>query len=317
MTAGESKTGICMTGGHSHSRGGNKPRKLAFYTIPLSLLVLAIKLGAWYLTGSIALLSDALESIVNVVASVGAFVAIVYASKPADHDHQFGHHKAEYISAVIEGVAIVVAALLIFREAIGELFDPQMPTDVFVGLGVNIVASLINGVWAYVLISAGRAARSPALVADGRHIRTDVVTSIGIVFGLGIALATGYAIFDPLLALLVGAHILYAGWQLIVESVGGLMDAALSPEEEEEVKKAIFDNAHGSLDVHDLRSRRAGSAAFIDFHLVVKPDMSVGEAHAICDRLEAAIKKVVPGASLAIHVEPEGVTPHGVRVRID
>ena len=109
--------------------------------------------------------------------------------------------------------------------------------------GVNIVASLINGVWAYVLISAGRAARSPALVADGRHIRTDVVTSIGIVFGLGIALATGYAIFDPLLALLVGAHILYAGWQLIVESVGGLMDAALSPEEEEEVKKAIFDNA--------------------------------------------------------------------------
>ena len=111
MTAGESKTGICMTVGHSHSRGGNKPRKLAFYTIPLSLLVLAIKLGAWYLTGSIALLSDALESIVNVVASVGAFVAIVYASKPADHDHQFGHHKAEYISAVIEGVAIVVAAL--------------------------------------------------------------------------------------------------------------------------------------------------------------------------------------------------------------
>ncbi|TCT44884.1 cation diffusion facilitator family transporter [Martelella mediterranea] len=304
-----------MSAGHSH--GHAMPKKLAFYTIPLSLLVLAIKLFAWRVTGSVALLSDALESIVNVVASVGAFIAIVYAAKPADHDHQFGHHKAEYISAVIEGVAIVVAALLIFREAIVELFHPTMPKDIFIGLAVNVVASLINGVWAYTLIKAGRAARSPALVGDGQHIRTDVITSIGVVIGLGIALATGYPIFDPLLALLVAAHILYAGWQLIAESVGGLMDTALTGDEEEAIRKAIFDNADGSTGVHDLKTRRAGSAAFIDFHLVVRRDMPVGEAHDICDRLEGAIKKAIPGSTLAIHVEPEGVKPHGVRVRID
>lgn len=306
-----------MSSGHSHGHGNAMPRRLAFYTIPLSLLVLAIKLAAWYVTGSVALLSDALESIVNVVASVGAFIAIVYASKPADHDHQFGHHKAEYLSAVIEGVAIIVAALLIFREAFAELFHPKMPNDIFIGLGVNVVASLINGVWAYTLIRAGRAARSPALVADGQHIRTDVVTSIGVVVGLGIALATGYPIFDPLLALLVAAHILYAGWQLIAESVGGLMDTALAKDEEETIRQAIVENASGLSGVHDLKTRRAGSAAFIDFHLVVPPDMSVGEAHDICDRLEVAIKQAIPGSTLAIHVEPEGVKPHGVRVSID
>ena len=300
----------------STAHGKSISRKLALATIPLSLLVLAIKLGAWHLTGSVALLSDALESIVNVVASIAAFIAIVYASKPADHDHQFGHHKAEYISAVIEGVAIVVAALLIFREAAADLLHPDMPTDIFIGLGVNVVASLINGVWAYVLIRAGRAARSPALVADGKHIRTDVITSIGVVIGLALALGTGYAIVDPLIAIAVAIHILYAGWQLISESVGGLMDVALSSEESAAIHRAIVDNAHGSSGVHDLRTRRAGSAAFIDFHLVVNEEMPVGEAHDICDRLEAAIKQAIPGASLAIHVEPEGVKPHGVRVRL-
>ncbi|AJY45961.1 cation diffusion facilitator family transporter [Martelella endophytica] len=304
-----------MSGGQKKS-GGLQPRQLALATIPLSVLVLAIKLGAWRLTGSVALLSDALESIVNVVASIAAYVAIVYAAKPADHDHQFGHHKAEYISAVIEGVAIVVAALLIFKEAAVELFHPSMPDDIYLGLGVNIVASVINGIWAYVLIRAGRSLRSPALVADGLHIRTDVVTSVGVVIGLGVALATGYAIFDPLIALLVAAHILYAGYRLIVESVGGLMDVALTQEEEDAIRTAILENADGSSGVHDLRTRRAGSAAFIDFHLVVSEAMPVGEAHDICDRLEAAIKKAIPGASLAIHVEPEGVKAHGVRVRI-
>ncbi|WP_319519277.1 cation diffusion facilitator family transporter [uncultured Martelella sp.] len=306
-----------MTGGDAQGDGASRTRTLAFWTIPLSLLVLSIKLLAWYVTGSVALLSDGLESIVNVVASIATFVAIVYASKPADHDHQFGHHKAEYISAVVEGVAIVVAALLIFREAFGEVFHPVMPTDVGLGLAVNIVASLINGVWAYVLIRAGQSLRSPAMVADGKHIRTDVVTSVGVVLGLGVALATGYAIFDPLIALLVAAHILYTGWRLIAESVGGLMDVALTNDEEDAIRQAIRENAEGSLGVHDLKTRRAGSAAFIDFHLVVHETMPVGDAHDICDRLEAAIKKAIPGASLAIHVEPEGEKPHGVRVRIN
>ncbi|TPW31698.1 cation transporter [Martelella alba] len=290
--------------------------RLALASIPIAVAVFAIKFLAYWLTGSVALLSDALESIVNVVASIAAYIAIVYAAKPADHDHQFGHYKAEYVSAVLEGVFIIVAALLIVREAVGELAHPTMPTSVTLGLGVNIIASVINGVWAYLLIAEGRKRRSPALVADGQHIRTDVVTSVGVVIGLGLALATGYPIFDPLLALLVAANILFEGWKVISSSMSGLMDSALTGDEEDDIRAAIAANAEGSIGVHDLRTRRAGPAAFIDFHLVVPIDMSVGKAHEICDRLEAAIKTAIPGASLAIHVEPEGVKPHGVRVRI-
>ncbi|WP_176085434.1 cation diffusion facilitator family transporter [Martelella sp. HB161492] len=290
--------------------------RLALASIPISVAVFAIKFLAYWLTGSVALLSDALESIVNVVASIAAYIAIVYAAKPADHDHQFGHYKAEYVSAVLEGVFIIVAALLIVREAVGELANPTMPTSVTLGLGVNVIASVINGVWAYLLITEGRKRRSPALVADGQHIRTDVVTSVGVVIGLALALATGYPIFDPLLALLVAANILFEGWRVISSSMSGLMDSALTGDEEDGIRAAIAANAEGSIGVHDLRTRRAGPAAFIDFHLVVPVDMSVGKAHEICDRLEAAIKTAIPGASLAIHVEPEGVKPHGVRVRI-
>lgn len=291
-------------------------KRLAAWSIAVAVGVMGLKLVAWHLTGSVALLSDGLESTVNVIAAVIAFVAVSYAQRPADADHQFGHHKAEYFSAVVEGVLIAIAALLIIQQAIPALREPQLPETPGLGLGVNMLASAINAGWATLLIRRGREKRSPALVADGRHILTDVVTSVGVFAGLVLALLTGYAILDPLLAIAVAINIMWQGWKVIASSVDALMDRAVEPADEARIKEIIAANAEGSIDVHDLRTRVAGPATFIDFHLVVPETMSVGDAHDICDRLEDAIRDFVPGASIAIHVEPQGEKAHGIRVRL-
>lgn len=291
-------------------------RKLAFWGIPLSLGVMGLKMVAWWVTGSVALLSDGLESFVNVVAAFIAFFVIRYAQKPADHDHPFGHHKAEYLSAVTEGVMIVVAALLIVEAAVGQLADPRMLEAPVLGLAINFAAGVVNAVWAQLLIRSGRKHRSAALTADGQHIMSDVVTSVGVLVGLLLALATGYAIFDPILAILVALNILYQGWKVISQSIGGLMDQAVEPQEEEAIKQAIATHAEGSIGVHDLKTRRAGSVTFVDFHLVVPAKMTVREAHDICDRLEDAIRAAHAGSTIAIHVEPEGEKAHGIRVKV-
>lgn len=290
--------------------------RLAFWGMPLSVGVMGLKMLAWWVTGSVALLSDGLESIVNVVAAVIAYVAIGYAAKPADAGHPFGHHKAEYFSAVIEGVLIVVAALLIIWEAVPEMMAPELLNAPALGLAINFAASVINAIWAYVLIRAGARHRSPALSADGHHILSDVATSAGVLVGLLLAIATGYAILDPLLAVIVAGNILLQGWKVISRSVDGLMDKAVPAEEEQAIKQAIAANAGGSLGVHDLKTRQAGPVIFVDFHMVVPEAMPVGDAHDICDRVEDAIRVVHPGARIAIHVEPEGEKAHGVRVKV-
>lgn len=294
----------------------DKVKRLALWGIPLSLAVMALKLVAWWVTGSVALLSDGLESTVNVVAAVVAYAAVSYAAKPADSTHPFGHHKAEYLSAVLEGVLIVVAALLIVFEAVPAVLAPKPMEAPLSGLAINFLAGLINAVWAFVLIRAGRRHRSPALSADGRHILSDVVTSAGVLVGLGLAIATGYAVLDPLLAVVVALNILYQGWKVIAHSVDGLMDHAVDGVEVEAIKAAIAAHADGSLGVHDLKTRRAGAATFVDFHLVVPATMPVGRAHEICDRLEDAIRAVQAGAQIAIHVEPDTEKAHGERVRV-
>ncbi|GMB80363.1 cation diffusion facilitator family transporter [Shinella zoogloeoides] len=295
----------------------NTVKRLALWGIPLAFGVMGLKLVAWWVTGSVALLSDGLESSVNVVAAIVAFAAITYAAKPADKTHPFGHHKAEYLSAVLEGVLIVVAALLIVVEAVPAVLAPTSMEAPVLGLAINFAAGVINAVWAWALIRAGRRYRSPALAADGQHILSDVVTSIGVLVGLVLAIVTGYAVLDPLLAILVALNILYQGWKVIAHSVDGLMDHAVEPEEAEAIQAAIAENGAGSLGVHDLKTRRAGAATFVDFHLVVPAAMPVGQAHDICDRLEDAIRAVQPGAQIAIHVEPETEKAHGVRVRIE
>lgn len=291
-------------------------QKLAFWSVPLAVGVMGLKLIAWYLTGSVALLSDALESTVNIIAALIAFYVIRYAQKPADEDHQYGHHKAEYISAVVEGVLIIVAAMLIVQEAWGALFSPRLPDAPVLGLFINGLAGVVNFFWASLLIRAGKKNRSPALSADGQHIMSDVVTSAGVLIGLILAIITGYAILDPLMAIFVAINILFQGYKVITHSIGGLMDHALDSSDIDAVRAAIKEHSAGVLDVHDLRTRQAGSVAFVAFHIVVPADMSVGKAHDICDRMEDAIKAILPGTSLAIHVEPESERAHGLRVEL-
>lgn len=209
------------------SSGRTLVRRLALGSIGVAFAVMALKFVAWWLTGSVALYSDALESIVNVVAAFAAFMAISWAHKPADEDHPFGHHKAELLSAVTEGVLIVIAALLIFHEAATTILHPREIEQAGAGLAVNAVAGAINGAWAWLLISTGRRQRSPALVADGKHIMSDVITSAGVLIGLVLALATGWLVLDPLLAGIVAINILWQGWLVINESVQGLMDSAI------------------------------------------------------------------------------------------
>lgn len=284
--------------------------KLAAGSILLGLAVLALKTLAWWLTGSVALLSDALESIVNVAAAIAALVAIRVAQRPADQGHPYGHHKAEFISAVIEGVLIILAALLILHQAWGALQSPRELEQPGLGLAVNTLASALNGLWCWVLIRQGRRRRSPALVADGKHLMTDVISSLGVLAGIGLALATGWMILDPILAMLVGVNILWSGWKVVTASVSGLMDEAVSDRSLSEIRQIISDRAEGAIEAHDLRTRHAGRATFIDFHLVVDGQTTVAEAHDICDRIEAALKENLPDAQITIHVEPEHKAKH-------
>lgn len=282
-----------------------KVARLAFWSIIIAFAVMGLKFAAWWLTGSVALYSDALESIVNVIAAAAAFWAITVSHKPADRDHQFGHHKAEYFSAVLEGVLIVVASILIFAEVLRAWQTPVNLDDPGLGLGINAAGAAINAIWAWLLIRTGTAERSPALVADGRHIMTDVVTSVGVLAGLLGAIATGWVVLDPLLALIVAMNILFQGWKVITSSLSGLMDEAVSLEQNIHIREIISANSKGALEVHDLKTRIAGRATFIEFHLIVDADMKVGDSHAICDRIEEALRQEIPSVRVTIHVEPD------------
>ncbi len=282
----------------------NRAEKAALLSAAIGALVMALKFGAFWLTGSIALYSDALESIINVVAAICAFVALRVASRPADDDHPYGHHKAEYFSAVIEGTLIIVAALLILREAYQGIVTPKPLDTPVVGLAVNGLATAINAVWGWVLLRRGNAWRSPALVADARHVIADVITSSGVIVGVALVLVTGVLVIDPLVAGLVALQILWSGWTMMRDSLNGLMDQAASPELIVKLRGLISHHSEGALEAHDVRTRHAGSATFIDFHLVVPGEMTVADSHAICDRLEEAIEGAIEGAVVTIHVEP-------------
>lgn len=284
--------------------------KIALGSIVVGLIVLALKTLAWRLTGSVALLSDALESIVNVATAVAALVAIKVAQRPADQGHPYGHHKAEFLSAVLEGVLIIVAALLILREAWHAFQNPRLIEDAGLGMAINAGAGALNAVWCWVLIRQGRRLRSPALVADGKHLLSDVISSGGVLIGVGLAVATGWAVLDPALAMLVGVNILWSGWKVMTASLSGLLDEAVPDKTLAVIREIISDKASGALEAHDLRTRHAGAVTFIDFHLVVDGQTTVSDAHDICDRVEASLKARLPDAQITIHVEPEHKAKH-------
>lgn len=284
--------------------------KIAVGSLLVGLLVLGLKSLAWWMTGSVALLSDALESTVNLATAVAALVAIRVAAQPADANHPFGHHKAEFFSAVLEGVMIIVAAIFILREAWDGFLNPIVLDAPVEGLLVNGFASAINGLWAYILVRQGRRLRSPALVADGKHLWTDVVTSVGVAFGVLLAIVTGWWVLDPVMAALVAINILWSGSKVVKESLSGLMDEAVPEKTLERIRSIISTEADGAVEAHDLRTRHAGTATFVEFHLVVPGTMTVFAAHEICDRVEAAIAKAVPDTRVTIHVEPEHKIKH-------
>ena len=284
--------------------------RIAGGTIAIGIGVLAIKAAAWWLTGSVALFSDALESVVNVVASLVAFLALRLAAKPADANHPYGHEKAEFFAAVIEGVLIIGAAGSILQHAWATWHDARSLEQPWLGLGLNAVATAINAGWAVVLMRAARRYRSAALAADGRHLWADVVSSVGVVAGLILAIQTGLWWLDPALAVLVALHVLWSGVGVVRDSVGGLMDAAPARVIVERIRMLVGQHADGAIEAHDLRTRHAGRLTYLEFHLVVPGDMRVAEAHAICDRIEEALKAEVEGLVITIHVEPELKAKH-------
>ncbi|SET51233.1 cation diffusion facilitator family transporter [Paracoccus homiensis] len=284
--------------------------KIAVGSIFVGLLVLGLKLLAWWLTGSVALLSDALESTVNVATALAALIAIRVAARPADAGHPYGHDKAEFFSAVLEGVMIIVAALVILREAWHGILDPAPLNAAFDGLAINIFAGLINAVWCWVLITRGRRLKSPALLADGHHLLTDVITSGGVVIGVALAALTGWAILDPILAGVVAVNILWSGWKVMATSLSGLMDEAVSDRTMDQIRAIISDKATGAIEAHDLRTRHAGTKTFIDFHLVVDGSITVEAAHDICDRIEQSLRMALGDVEITIHVEPDHKAKH-------
>ncbi|WP_027877188.1 cation diffusion facilitator family transporter [Meiothermus cerbereus] len=290
------------------------------HALALSLVVAGVVLGlkwlAYALTGSVALYSDALESIVNIVAAGSALIAVLVSRRPADSNHPYGHTKAEYFSAVLEGVLIVLAALAIVREAWPRLFAPQPIGGLDTGLLISLGASTINAGLGWFLIRTGRKARSPAVVADGQHILADVLTSVGVLLGIGLAWLSGWWVLDPLLAIAVAFNILWVGWRLVRDSVGGLMDESVSEAELADIRNTLSYTLEGLasegrvLEIHDLRTRRAGPRTFVEFHLVVPGHTSVEQAHQICDRLENALQASMDGVTATIHVEPDHKAKH-------
>jgi cation diffusion facilitator family transporter len=284
--------------------------RVAMGSLAIGLTVLALKAVAAWLTGSIALYSDALESIVNVVTAIVALIAVRLAARPADASLPYGYGKAEYFSAVVIGVFIAVAALLIFTEAWQGFVAPVTLKADPIGLGVSAAATVLNALWAWYLIRTGARERSPSLSADGRHLATDVISTVGVLIGVLLVIATGYTQLDAILAALVGIAILWSGWRLIRESVIGLMDVAVEPATLKLIRETIAANADGAIEAHDIRTRQSGRQIFVDFHLVVAGSMSVEEAHRICDRIEAKLRDSVASAQITIHVEPEDKAKH-------
>lgn len=277
--------------------------KVAKIVIVGGLAVFAIKLLAYFLSNSIALLSDALESIINIIASLMMFVSIRMASKPADADHQFGHKRAENVSSLMEGMLIMVAAFLIIEAGISRLLTPVELSSVDLALVVSLSATAINGGLSYFMMKESRKNGSIALEGDAKHLLSDVLSSVGVVVGLFIATLTGWYTLDSILAIIVALLIAKMGVELIIKSSSDLMDHSC-PDIEAKVV-TILDNREGFLEYHDLRSRKSGDTVFIMFHLCVDGKITVYESHALTEKLEKELEGQIPGIEVTIHVESD------------
>ncbi len=278
--------------------------RFAWLSIAAAVLTIGLKTGAYFLTGSVGLLSDAAESVVNLVAAVVALIALRVAAQPADAEHPYGHAKAEYFSAVVEGIMIFVAAIFIIYSAVQRFLDPQPIENVGIGLGVSVFASVINGLVAWKLINVGREERSITLTADGKHLLTDVWTSVGVVLGVMLVALTGWLRLDPIIAFLVGLNIIWTGYHLISQSVDGLMDRAFPTEDADAVVATLEEFATSEVHFHGVRTREAGHQRFISMHMLVPGDWSVQRGHDLAEQVEARLGERFEHVDVDVHIEP-------------
>ena len=278
--------------------------RLVWLSIAAAIATIALKTLAWRQTGSVGFLSDAAESVVNLVAALVALVTIRWATRPPDDDHMYGHEKAEYFSAGVEGALILVAAASIAWFAIGRLLHPVALTDVGVGIAVSAAASFINLAVGLILIRAGRTHRSITLEADGKHLMTDVWTSVGVILGVAAVWATGWERLDPLIALAVAVNIVIAGATLIRRSSGGLLDRALPPVEQQAIEAVLERARADGVQFHAVRTRQSGRRSFVSLHVLVPGAWTIQRGHDLSEHLESEIRAVLPGANVLTHLEP-------------
>jgi cation diffusion facilitator family transporter len=284
-------------------------QSVVLLSIAAAVVTLALKTAAYFLTGSVGLLSDAAESVVNLLAALTAYLSLRYAARPVDESHTYGHEKIEFFSSGLEGVLILTAAVMIAWYAVQRLITGGKPESLGAGMAITLAAAAINGVVAQILLRYGRRHHSIVLEADGRHLMTDVWTSAAVVAGLSLVWATeraGWPIYqlDPIIALLVAANIVWTAYDLIRRSFNGLMDHALPESEQAAVREAIQAHLRPGMTFHALRTRQAGSRRFVDFHLLVPGQYTVQHAHALTGVIEDALRATLPGLEVTVHIEP-------------
>ncbi len=278
--------------------------RAAVVSLVTGMAILALKAAAYLTTGSVALLSDAAESVVNVVAANVALLSLIVATRPPDDRHQYGHAKAEYVSSATEAALIAIAGAIVLVTAVSRFVRPAPLDRLPLGVGLSALAAGANLAVATLLLRISRAERSIALEASARHLLSDVYTSVGVFAGMILMMLTGWVILDPIAASVVGANILWTGAGLYIRSLSGLMDVRLPKDEEKRIRGILEGHRNQIVDYHGLRTRQAGADRFLDLHLVVHRTMTVGEAHALTDDLERHLEEIFPGMDATIHVEP-------------
>jgi cation diffusion facilitator family transporter len=281
-----------------------KLTRYAWLSIATAVLTILLKTAAYWLTGSVGLLSDALESGINLAAALMALITLTIAAQPPDAEHAYGHDKAEYFAGGVVGTLVVVAAATIGVTAVRALFDPQPLAQVGLGLAMSLLAALCNFITARILLQAGEQYDSMTLTADARHLLADVWTSGGVVVGVAVVALTGWYIFDPLIALVVALHILRSGLRLVSQAVGGLMDESLPADELERIVAVLDRYAIQGIAYHALRSRRSGARRFVSVHIQVPGDWTVQKGHTLLEALEADLRRELPALSVFTHLEP-------------
>lgn len=284
--------------------GRSSLTRFAWLSIAAAVITIALKAGAYLVTGSVGLLSDALESLVNLVAAVIALVALTIAVQPPDEDHTYGHEKAEYFSSGVEGALILIAAVSIAFAAVQRILHPKPIEQAGLGLTIAIIASLVNLVVAQILLRAGRRYESITLEADAHHLMTDVYTSAGVIVGVALVSLTGWYVLDPLIALIVAGHIVWSGVRLLRRSVAGLMDTALPAAERNVLDVTLAPFRDEGIVFHALRTRQSGARRFVSFHVLVPGTWSVRRGHTLLERVERDVRRALPNTTVFTHLEP-------------